>query len=112
MFSLPFAKGLSDSRFADGLTNVMALLKTGGLKRNKRFQMSFCAPIYINQTAYLASANVRELNKHSERTIYRALRLATRSNPSQLRQRSQTNAACKTKSTSGSRWVTVGALSY
>ena len=70
VFSLPFAKGLSDSRFADGLTNVMALLKTGGLKRNKRFQMSFCAPIYINQTAYLASAKVRELDKHSERTIY------------------------------------------
>ena len=70
VFSLPFAKGLSDSRFADGLTNVMALLKTGGLKRNKRFQMSFCAPIYINQTAYLASTNVRELDKHSERTIY------------------------------------------
>ena len=33
VFSLPFAKGLSDSRFADGLTNVMALLKTGGLSQ-------------------------------------------------------------------------------
>jgi hypothetical protein len=64
VFNLPFAKGYNetlgtacrpgvlqaswqacDQRFAEGLTNVMRLLKTEGLKRNPRFQLSFCAPV-------------------------------------------------------------------
>eukprot|EP01051_Picozoa_sp_SAG22_P010637 SAG22_NODE_967_length_6262_cov_20.374980_3_plen_171_part_00 len=61
VFNLPFAKGFNetlgtacdgskpwqtcDQRFAEGLTNVMRLLKTEGLKRNPRFQLSFCSPV-------------------------------------------------------------------
>jgi hypothetical protein len=64
VFGLPFARGLGDRRFADGLTNVMRTLKTEGLKRNPRFQMSFCAPVYVNQTTYLASANLTALDQY------------------------------------------------
>jgi hypothetical protein len=50
--------------FAPGLTNLVRLMKQEGLKKNPRFQLSFCAPIYCNQTAWLAATDIKAMDEY------------------------------------------------